>query len=352
MAQDPFFSAILADPRSVTILGALEEVGVVDALGRVAAEPPASARPARRPAELAAELGLDREVLAAVLEAAADLGLVEREAEGYRLADPLQVCQAAERGRRPDLLVTPGSLYFQYHEVLHAFRGLRRWSALPRILQEGGPATARAGASPDRDVRKFVGTMGNREPHVIRRTVADCLAKRPGARRVLDLGGGPGFFARAFAEAGPQVVLVDFPEVLELNRKQGRAWPGVEFFPADFRERLPEGPFDLIYLGNVCHMYGPDENTALFRRLYALQPPGGVLVINDFVRGRSPQAGLFALYMLLSTGSGGTWSEADFRCWLHAAGYTEVSVEDRPGGNKQFVVARKAGDTGGGAAGP
>nr|WP_269433390.1 methyltransferase [Limnochorda pilosa] len=136
-------------------------------------------------------------------------------------------------------------------------------------------------------------------------------------------------------------VLQDLPGVLDLNRAQGREWPGVTSFPGDFLEVLPEGPFDLAYLGNVTHIYGAEENVALLTRLRERQPVGGMVAINDFVRGRSPRAPLFALQMLLSTHQGGVRSEAEYRAWLERAGYEDVRVEDRPGGVKQLVLAQR-----------
>jgi len=63
-------------------------------------------------------------------------------------------------------------------------------------------------------------------------------------------------------------------------------------------------------LGNICHIYGEDENIQLFKRVYDALGHGGRISILDFVRGISPRADLFAVNMLANTNTGelGHWS--------------------------------------------
>ena len=49
----------------------------------------------------------------------------------------------------------------------------------------------------------------------------------------------------------------------------------------DFTESLPPGPFDLAYLGNVLHIYGPQTNADVTRRVYQILNPGGTIAIQD-----------------------------------------------------------------------
>ena len=58
----------------------------------------------------------------------------------------------------------------------------------------------------------------------------------------------------------------DGPEVIRLMRGP-LSEAGVETAEGDMNESLPEGPFDAIFFGNTSHMYGPEENRALFRRI-------------------------------------------------------------------------------------
>ena len=69
--------------------------------------------------------------------------------------------------------------------------------------------------------------------------------------------------------------------------------------------------------------------------------PGGVIVIRDFVWERSPRAPLFAVNMLQATVDGGVWREEQFRSWLAAAGFADVTVVDLVSADNQLVMGRK-----------
>src|SRR3712207_7763846 len=91
---------------------------------------------------------------------------------------------------------------------------------------------------------------------------------------------------------------------------------GISAVGGDFNEGLPEGPFDAAYLGNVSHIYGPEENLALMKRVAGSLSPGGLIAIRDFVRGLSKGAALFAVNMLVNTESGNVYAEEDYKGWL------------------------------------
>lgn len=95
------------------------------------------------------------------------------------------------------------------------------------------------------------------------------------AARVLDVGGGPGYFAAAFARAGARYVGVEpdageltarGPATGELVRGSGLALP------------FPDGTFDLTFSSNVLeHVPDPEAMAAEMLRVTA---PGGVVVIS------------------------------------------------------------------------
>jgi hypothetical protein len=61
----------------------------------------------------------------------------------------------------------------------------------------------------------------------------------------------------------------------------------------------------------------------------------------DFVRGRSPYAEMFAVNMLASTQSGGTWTEEQYRKWLKDAGFSNIEVLDLADKEKQLITATR-----------
>ena len=206
--------------------------------------------------------------------------------------------------------------------------------------QQAGFITGMAAHLPDR-LRGVVEPMPQRTPEELERwqagmaararTVAPglvdaCLARVPHAKRVLDLGGGHGEYGLEFARRGLTVVLQDRPDILSFpERREVWAAGGVELFPGDFFEILPEGPFDLVFCAGVTHTFDGERNRLLYKRLRPLVADDGALAIVSFPRG-TPQARLFAVTMLVVGNRGDTHSTEDYRQWLADAGFAMEPV--------------------------
>ena len=316
----------LVDRREVqkllVIAGALRG-GLVDALaapGGYTAE------------ELAARAGTDRRATRVVLDALMDIGVVSDDGGRFRLT---------EEARRH--LIDPGP-DLERDSILHQTSIVRGWLELPQILREGRPPEERGGGQGD--LRAFVRTMAEGDPAVLEELVDRCLAYAgdPAPRTVLDAGGAVGHVALAFARRGIEATVCDRAEVLEeaVRYLEERGEAGrVGLVACDFREDLPPGPFDLVYLGNVYHIYGPDTNYSVTRRVFATLSPGGVIAIRDFVYERSSRSAMFAVNMLQATQDGGVWREAEFREWLTRAGFVDVRIVDLEHSANQLITGRR-----------
>jgi len=157
---------------------------------------------------------------------------------------------------------------------------------------------------------------------------------------VLDIGGGPLTIARAFARKGAKVTILDLPEVVEMMEPEIDPGLSIKMVKGDFTVSLPEGPFDLAYLGNICHIFGEKENSKLFKDVAGKLSNGGRIVINDFIRGTGPDSAIFAVNMLVNTDSGGTWTYEQYKTWLEDAGFS-VSPFSTIGDN-QLIKAHKS----------
>jgi predicted O-methyltransferase YrrM len=172
-----------------------------------------------------------------------------------------------------------------------------------------------------------------------------------GVRRVLDVGGGSGAFAMAFAEAQPglEAVVFDLPNVVPITRRYVAAaglTARVTTATGNYLTDGLPGGFDLVFLSAVVHSNAPDENAALLRKCAAALNAGGRVAIMDFVMNddrTAPAPGaLFALNMLVATDRGDTFTEGEMRGWLAAAGLGQGPRLDTPFGSGIVVGRRPA----------
>jgi SAM-dependent methyltransferase len=164
---------------------------------------------------------------------------------------------------------------------------------------------------------------------------------------MLDVGGGPGTFAIAFAEAEPglHAEVLDQAPVLPIAEGHIRA-AGLESRvttrAGDLRKgSLGEG-YDLILLSAICHMLGEEENRDLLARCARALAPGGRVAIREFIldpdRAGPPGPALFALNMLVGTEHGNSYTEAEYRSWMEQAGLEEIN---RPEPAGDWVIGRR-----------
>lgn len=303
-------------PDELLVLGAAVEVGLIRRLktGKTGLS------------ALAGELGLDRRALDAVLSYLSSQGYVQQYGDVYSLTDGARAMFFNEED--------PAYVGFSF---MHAYARIGTWLALPAVLKGGTPPERERNA---KKLGYFMDAMRSYAREVSPRVVSLLLDGLAGMRpRVVDLGGGPLNYAVPLARAGARVTVVDTPDVLDLMADRFPKDADIELWPGDFNERLPEGPFDIAFLGNVSHIYSGEENRELIAGVGRIVVPGGRIAILDYVRGISPRAGYMAVNMLLSTRAGGTYTLAEYTSWLRAAGFAVPDVHDISG--RQLLVARK-----------
>jgi SAM-dependent methyltransferase len=312
--------------EGLLIIGAALRAGLVDAIsgpGMHTAE------------EVASALGADLRACRVMLDALVALEVATDHGGGYSLT---------ETGRLHLVEPAPGEpipAELERSSLLHQLAKARGMLDLPYIVKHGEPP---ARDPSERDLRSFLRTMaeGDAAPiaEVVERSSAYVLPMR--VSTMIDVGGAVGHVASAFAGRGVRPTLFDRPDVLPQARQYlGESVCDLYLVGGDFLSALPPGPFDLAYLGNVVHIYGPDTIAALVRRVWGSLAPGGVIVIRDFVWERSSRAPLFAVNMLQATVDGGVWREEQFRWWLAAAGFTDVTIVDLVSADNQLVMGRK-----------
>ncbi|MFC4551720.1 MULTISPECIES: methyltransferase [Halorussus] len=296
------------DYREALLLRAARETGVLDAVTTRAGTP----------TEVADETGVTERAARITLDAMVELGYLERVGDGYEITNRglgfVAKADVHSVGRTP-----------------HALDCVDRWLELPETMRTGDPPDP-----PEDWTVNFVGAMAATDETTVRAGVTAAVHANPDAERVLDVGGGPGLHAKEFARRGFDVTLLDRPEVLDVARPSLEREP-VDLVAGDATEELPGG-FDVVFCSRVAHGLGPEENRRLFENAFDALEPGGAVVVLDRVRSRSPDAALFAAHMLANTERGDTYTEAEFREWLTAAGFEDVEVGDVPGTDRQAVT--------------
>ena len=196
-------------------------------------------------------------------------------------------------------------------------RAMRSHLALADTLRTGRPQDDVSGG--DRVTReRFMRAM--RQVAAPRAAATVEALGTPGAGgRLLDIGGAPGTYALAFAAAGWDVTVLDLPGTLELGAPALRAG-GVTAVAGDATEALPDGPWDVVYIGNVLHLLGPEQAAGLVARAARALAPAGRLAIQEVLGDLSPQGPSFGVMMLVSTAGGDAYPRAAYEEWMAAAG--------------------------------
>ena len=265
------------------------------------------------PTEIATQLDLDELAAGKVVRALTALGIAEAEGEHYRAAAGLR-----EHFLPGDRDIVP------FLEHSHAM--YERWGAnLEPWLRGEGWGTAER--TPE-EVRRFGAAM---------RAMGSQMAKRAavaidleGVDHILDVGGGWGHFAQAICRIRPglHATVLDRPEVVERARKElaGTEFEErIDFLPGDYLATDYGAGYDLVLLANILHQETADRAQELVRRGAAALAPGGRVTVVDFaIDDEQRQHLLGALFAVNMRSFGDTWTEANIRGWMAAAGLHEV----------------------------
>lgn len=152
-------------------------------------------------------------------------------------------------------------------------------------------------------------------------------------RRVLDLGGGTGSFLIPILSQHSQLeaTLFEIPHIAPIARQRLAGTPvaaRVNIVEGDFfKNEIPVG-HDVIILANIAHLFSPDHNRKLLRRLCAQVPTGARLLAVDFWTDPTHTQPVFAALMagefLAVTGEGDAYSVEEMTGWLRETGWQVV----------------------------
>jgi predicted O-methyltransferase YrrM len=302
--------------RDSCILIAALKVGIFEALGEEQ----------RTSNEVATALGLDTRAVDIVMCALAAAAVLQKHNDRFTI-DP---------DARPYLL--PDGPETMASIIGHNRSLLRSWVQLEEVMRTGTPAP-REERTPD-EMDDFIRGMEN----VSRRSSEEVESKIDfsGARRLLDLGGGPGTAALTFARANPELKCVVFdlegPEGIaaEQIKKAGLA-DRVTTRVGDFLTDDIGKDFDFVYISNIIHMLSPDQTLALLEKAKVALVSGGRVMVKDFFLADSriepPWTAQFSVNMLVNTEGGKSYTFTEMKDLLAQAGF---------GGPETVEIARNS----------
>jgi predicted O-methyltransferase YrrM len=288
-------------------------------------------------AELARALQCDLRALTILLDALVALRLLDKGSGAYSLPASLRA------------LLTPDGAQSVLAMAQHQAHCLRNWAQLARVTKTGRPAERAPGIRGEEGAQEaFIGAM-----HNVSAANADAVIRAVAPlqfRHLLDIGGASGTWTIAFLRACPsgKATLFDLAPVIPMARRRLAAAgldKRVSLIAGDFtRDALPAGA-DLAWVSAIAHQNSRAQNRVLFTKVCAALAPGGRIAIRDILmeedRARPVAGALFAVNMLVATEGGGTFTFAEFREDLAAAGFAEVALARQDEAMNSVVVARK-----------
>ncbi|NHX35343.1 MULTISPECIES: methyltransferase domain-containing protein [Halolamina] len=212
--------------------------------------------------------------------------------------------------------------------------------ALPRTMGSGVPPIE---ADPETLIRHRLGAAEAVDDATVAATVDAALAANPDADRALVVADGPGRHARALADRGLDVTLLEGATVAAavqplLERKRVALETGSL---ADV-----EPTFDLVLTVDAAWRQSAEENRFTTLGIADALVPGGAAVCVEPLRDRSGAAVAVAA-AALATGNGQPYPEATVREWFADAGLEAVETSEVPDTPYQAIAGRLPDDVSG-----
>ncbi|MGB8004170.1 MAG: methyltransferase [Gaiellaceae bacterium] len=290
-------------------LGIAADLGVADALA-------GGPRPV---AELAAEVGADRDTLHRILRALASDGVFAEDEPGvFRHTEASQLLCSGAPGAWP--------------EFSHLFGGV-----FAKALAELDPRTnagtfARAfetdfwswlAQNPEERTAFDAAMAGGKERSAERLAALEWR----GDETVVDLGGGNGAVLRALLERQPGLrgIVFDLPETTVDETSLGDR---IRFVPGSFFDDVPSG--DVYVLSRILHDWDDDRAGAILRTIRSGAPSEATVLILDSVipEGNDPNGVKWLDLLMLVLAGGRERTESQWRALVEAAGLHVDDIED------------------------
>jgi len=251
------------------------------------------------PAALAAETGIVENRMVTLLTALKSLGLIaEREGQLRNAPAASRFLVAGAPGDFRDYIRLVNGA-FGYEGFRHLSAALRGERIFPdKGFYEGLVYSAGIGGAQFSSAQHS-GSLGPARLMSKRVDLSD-------RKQLLDIGGGSGAYSLAFCAANPRLdsTILDFPQTIETARtyarQSGLADRIAHLAGNAITTDWPKG-HDVVLMSYVWSAVGGDDVAVLARRAFDALPPGGLVLVHDFMVENSREQPAFAAWYLLGS---------------------------------------------------
>jgi precorrin-6B methylase 2 len=263
-----------------------------------------------------------------LLEALVEMGYLEKKGDAY--APSSDCCQR--------LIDRDGDDYEgDFWQFLYYL--MNPWRTLEHVLIHGAPDES---SYEGFNMEYFIRGMNSPWKKRIAPEIVDlCLTHCPHAAIAADIGGAPGTIARRFAEKGLRTIIFDLPESMAVMKEELKNIPNIIIVEGDATKALPDGRYDIAFLGNLCHGQSPDDNGRIIAMCHEHLNDDGIITIFDNIRGESDCGATLALHMITQSKGGNVYSRDEYESWLRAASFRDMSVIQLSDPAWQLIIAKK-----------
>jgi ubiquinone/menaquinone biosynthesis C-methylase UbiE len=225
-------------------------------------------------------------------------------------------------------LFNPNSDKYLGGMIAHEIHLQKRWLQLSESLRNGLPVKKSEKPGSLQDTKRFINAMAD----LGRRSSTEVIKKikLKGHEHILDLGGGPGAYVKAFCDhySDVKITLFDQQDTIRFAKKKLNSHSGFKrmfFKEGDLLTETYGNNFDVIFISNVIHIFGKDDILTILNKCNMALKPSGRLWIKDFFinkRQTGPEfSALFSLHMLLSTADGNCYTISEIKDLLQKSGF-------------------------------
>jgi hypothetical protein len=229
--------------------------------------------------------------------------------------------------------------------IMHHHYLVDGWAQLDQAVLQGRPVEMRSyGEEAER--HSFQMGMFNLAMDNAARVAG--LVDLGGRNHLLDLGGGPGTYAIHFCLTNPllRATVFDRPTTRGFAMKTAEHFgvgDRITFQAGDFNVDPIAGRYDVAWLSQILHSFGPEACEKLIAKTIAAMDPGGLLMIHEFFLNDTMDGplfpALFSLNMLINNEEGRSYSEKEVREMLVAKGVRDVHrLPSYQGPNDSYVL--------------